>query len=45
MTVHPAPWYVGVKRLPYFAEQKNGLKTEIVASVSTASLLRAFRWS
>ena len=31
MTVHPAPWYVGVKRLPYFAEQKNGLKTEIVA--------------
>ena len=31
MTVHPAPWYVGVKRPPYFAEQKNGLKTEIVA--------------
>jgi uncharacterized protein YfaS (alpha-2-macroglobulin family) len=30
MTVHPAPWYVGVKRLPYFTEQKNGLKTEVV---------------
>jgi alpha-2-macroglobulin len=32
MTVHPAPWYIGVKRLPYFAEQKNGVKTEIIAS-------------
>ncbi len=31
LTVHPAPWYVGMKRLPYFAEQKNGVKTEIVA--------------
>jgi uncharacterized protein YfaS (alpha-2-macroglobulin family) len=31
MAVHPAPWYIGVKRLPYFAEQKNGVKTEIVA--------------
>jgi uncharacterized protein YfaS (alpha-2-macroglobulin family) len=31
LTVHPAPWYVGVKRLPYFAEQKNGVKTQIVA--------------
>ena len=30
VTVHPAPWYVGVKRLPYFAEQKNGIKTEII---------------
>jgi uncharacterized protein YfaS (alpha-2-macroglobulin family) len=30
-TVHPAPWYIGIKSLPYFAEQKNGLATEIVA--------------
>ena len=30
-TVHPAHWYVGVRRPPYFVEQKNGLKTEIVA--------------
>jgi uncharacterized protein YfaS (alpha-2-macroglobulin family) len=30
-TVHPAPWYIGVKAIPYFAEQQNGLKTEIVA--------------
>ena len=22
--VHPAPWYIGVKRLPYFADQKDG---------------------
>jgi uncharacterized protein YfaS (alpha-2-macroglobulin family) len=31
VTVHPAPWYIGVRRPPYFLEQKNGLKTEIVA--------------
>jgi len=31
VTVHPAPWYIGVRRPPYFVEQKNGLKTEIVA--------------
>jgi uncharacterized protein YfaS (alpha-2-macroglobulin family) len=31
-TVHPANWYVGIRRLPYFAEQKNGVKTEIVAA-------------
>ncbi len=31
VTVHPAPWYVGVRRPPYFVEQKQGLKTEIVA--------------
>jgi alpha-2-macroglobulin len=29
--VHPANWYVGVRRIPYFAEQKSGIKTEIVA--------------
>ncbi len=30
--VHPAPWYVGVRRPDYFLEQKNGLATEIVAA-------------
>jgi hypothetical protein len=32
ITVHPAPWYIGVRRPSYFIEQKNGLKTEIVAA-------------
>ncbi len=31
LTVHPAPWYVGVRRPSYFLEQKSGLATEIVA--------------
>lgn len=31
ITVHPAPWYVGIRRPSYFLEQKAGLKTEIVA--------------
>jgi uncharacterized protein YfaS (alpha-2-macroglobulin family) len=29
--VHPAPWYIGVKSIPYFAEQAKGITTEIVA--------------
>jgi uncharacterized protein YfaS (alpha-2-macroglobulin family) len=29
--VHPAPWYVGLKRPPLFVEQKDGLNTTIVA--------------
>ncbi|MGB2715309.1 MAG: alpha-2-macroglobulin family protein [Vicinamibacterales bacterium] len=29
--VHPAPWYVGIKRPGYFVEQKQGLATDIVA--------------
>lgn len=28
--VHPAPWYVGVRRTDFFLAQKTGLKTEIV---------------
>ena len=32
ITVHPAPWYIGVRRPGYFIDQKNGLKTEIVAA-------------
>jgi len=31
LLVHPAPFYVGVKRPPYFSDQKAGLDTEIVA--------------
>jgi alpha-2-macroglobulin len=31
VTVHPAPWYVGIRRPGYFIEQKDGLQTEIVA--------------
>jgi len=31
LTVHPAPWYIGVRRPSYFVEQKQGLKTDIVA--------------
>jgi uncharacterized protein YfaS (alpha-2-macroglobulin family) len=38
VTVHPAPWYVGVRRPPYFIEQKSGLKTEIVAAQLDGSL-------
>ena len=30
--VHPAPWYVGLKQPPFFAEVKNGLDTEVVAA-------------
>ena len=30
--VHPAPWYIGVRRPSYFLEQKAGLKTEIIAA-------------
>jgi alpha-2-macroglobulin len=31
ITVHPADWYIGVRRPGYFTEQKAGLKTELVA--------------
>jgi alpha-2-macroglobulin len=31
LLVHPAPWYIGVKRPGYFIDQKAGLKTEIAA--------------
>src|SRR5262249_38538631 len=29
--VHPAPWYIGIKQLPLFNDQKSGVKTELVA--------------
>jgi hypothetical protein len=31
ITVHPAPWYIGIRQPSYFLEQKNGLKTEVIA--------------
>ena len=31
LLVHPAPWYIGIKQLPLFGEQGDGLKTELVA--------------
>lgn len=31
MAVHPAPWYIGVKRPGYLIESQGGLKTEVVA--------------
>ena len=31
LLVHPAPWYIGLRRPSYFLQQKQGLKTEIVA--------------
>ncbi len=29
--VHPAPWYIGIRQLPLFNDQKDGLKTEFIA--------------
>ena len=31
VVVHPAPWYIGIRRMPYFNEQQAGIKTELVA--------------
>ncbi len=31
LVVHPAPWYIGVRQPPMFAEQKTGLDTQLVA--------------
>jgi alpha-2-macroglobulin len=39
MTVHPAPWYIGVKTLPFFSDQKNGVATEIVAASLDGNLV------
>src|SRR5258708_5607035 len=29
--VHPGPWYIGIKQLPLFGDQRDGLKTEFIA--------------
>ena len=31
LLVHPAPWYVGFRRVPYFADQKTGVQTSVIA--------------
>jgi uncharacterized protein YfaS (alpha-2-macroglobulin family) len=31
LIVHPAPWYIGVKRIGLFNDVKDGIKTELVA--------------
>jgi alpha-2-macroglobulin len=31
IVVHPAPWYIGVRRPSYFVDQKAGLTTELIA--------------
>ena len=36
--VHPAPWYVGVKRVPYFADQKTGVQTALIAVTPDGTL-------
>jgi uncharacterized protein YfaS (alpha-2-macroglobulin family) len=32
LTVHPAPWYVGVRRPSYFVDQAGGLNTEFIVA-------------
>lgn len=31
LIVHPAPWYIGIRNVPLFNSQSEGLKTELVA--------------
>jgi uncharacterized protein YfaS (alpha-2-macroglobulin family) len=31
LTVHPAPWYVGLRRPPFFVDQRSGFETAVVA--------------
>ena len=32
VVVHPAPWYIGIRSLPLFNQQKDGIATELVAA-------------
>lgn len=36
--VHPAPWYVGFKPVPYFVRAEDGLQTEIITAAPDGSL-------
>ncbi|RPJ76305.1 MAG: hypothetical protein EHM24_02540, partial [Acidobacteria bacterium] len=54
ITVHPAPWYIGIRRPSYFLDQKEGLKTALVAvgldgaampSVPIAVTLTEVQWT
>jgi uncharacterized protein YfaS (alpha-2-macroglobulin family) len=31
LVVHPAPWYVGIRNLPFFGDTAKGIETEVVA--------------
>ena len=31
LLVHPAPWYIGIRRMPYFVDQNTGVQTAIIA--------------
>ena len=39
IVVHPASWYIGLRRPSYFVEQKNGLSTEIVSVSPTGQVV------
>ncbi len=45
IVVHPAPWYIGVRRPPYFVEQKAGISTDIVTVGLDGSPSPACPWS
>jgi len=37
--VEAAPWYIGVKQPPYFADSTNGIDTEVIAAALDAKLV------
>ena len=39
LVVHPAPWYIGLRRPAYFVDQKAGLKTEVIAISPAGSVV------
>ena len=54
LLVHPAPWYIGLRRSSYFLQQKAGLNTEIVtvapngevvSGVSVTVTLTQIQWT
>jgi alpha-2-macroglobulin len=54
LLVHPAPWYIGIRRPSYFLQQKEGLKTEVVtvapdgqvaAGVAVTVTLTQIQWN
>ena len=54
LLVHPASWYIGLRRSPYFLQQKQGLNTEVVtvapdgqavAGVAVTVTLTQIQWT
>jgi len=52
--IHPAPWYIGIRRPSYFLQQKQGLNTEVVtvgldgravAGVTVTVTLTQIQWN